>query len=214
MITCSPLCCLVGASDAGTYVPILIEEGIRWFQLRDKESTRREIFSAGILLREITRRHDVLLIVNDHPDIALAVDADGVHLGQDDLPIREARKVMGNRIIGISTHSLSEAIAAQEAGADYIGFGPVFSTCTKDAGEAKGIEALDEVVRGVVVPVIAIGGITPDNAVSVFGTGCAGIAASAGFLRGDPRGNARRFVRISSSAPSEEQRRTWSKESV
>jgi thiamine-phosphate pyrophosphorylase len=129
------------------------------------------------------RRSNAAFIVNDHPDIAMAVDADGVHLGQDDLPIEEARKLMGGRrIIGISTHSVEQASAAQSAGADYVGFGPVFTTKTKDAGPRQGIEGLRQVRKAVTLPVIAIGGINVGNLDEVLRAGADGVAVISAIL--------------------------------
>ena len=141
-----------------------LQAGVKWVQYRDKERSRREICEESIRLMGIAKKFAAALIVNDHPDIALAADADGVHLGQDDLPVREARKIMGkSRIIGISTHTVEQARDAARDGADYIGFGPVFHTATKDAGRPKGIEMLREIKRQVGIPVVAIGGITTEN---------------------------------------------------
>ncbi len=116
-------------------------------------------------------------IVNDHADIAAAVDADGVHLGQDDLPIEFARKLLGkDKLIGISTHSLEQARAAEAAGADYIGFGPIFTTSTKDAGQTQGIQNLTIIKNSVAIPVIAIGGINQANVQVIAQAGADGVA--------------------------------------
>jgi thiamine-phosphate diphosphorylase len=145
----------------------------------------------------IAKKFGATLIVNDHPDIALAADADGVHLGQDDLPVKEARKIMGkNRIIGISTHTVEQARDAGRDGADYIGFGPVFHTTTKDAGRPMGIEMLREIKRQVQIPVIAIGGINAENIRPVLETGVDAVAVSSAILRGDIEENTKRFLEI------------------
>ena len=129
------------------------------------------------------RLSSAAFIVNDHPDIAMAVEADGVHLGQDDLPVEEARKLMGgSRIIGVSTHSVEQARAAQSAGADYIGFGPIFTTKTKDAGARQGIEGLRQVRKAVTLPVIAIGGINGGNLDEVLRAGADGVAVISAIL--------------------------------
>ena len=173
-----------------------MESGVRWVQYREKKKTKREMLSEALMIREISKKFDACFIVNDHADIALAADADGVHLGQDDLPLGEARKIMGNRIIGISTHNLSEALEAERGGADYIGFGAVFHTSTKEAGAPKGVDALKHIKDSVGIPVIAIGGIKADNALSVFASGCDGIAISSGLLEGNIPENAKRFLSI------------------
>ncbi|MFA5353547.1 MAG: thiamine phosphate synthase [Thermodesulfovibrionales bacterium] len=193
------VCLLAGSppppwTDVAEPVTAALESGISWIQYRDKERSRREIYRNALILREITSRFNACLIINDHADIALAVDAEGVHLGQEDLPLREARRIMGDRIIGISTHSLEQALEAEKGGADYIGFGPVFPTMTKDAGEPKGVETLRQIVRSVRMPVIAIGGIKAGNLLFVIGTGCAGVAVSSGILEGDLRKNAQAFL--------------------
>src|SRR5690606_39198901 len=124
-------------------------------------------------LRELTAKYKVPFIVNDHLDLALAVDADGVHLGQDDLPLKEARKILGpDKIIGISTHALDEALAAERDGADYIGVGPVFETKSKvDVVDPVGLSYVEEVSRHISIPFVAIGGIKLHNLNSVLATG-------------------------------------------
>ncbi len=186
-------------SDSGSIehaVPALLKAGIRWIQYREKNRTRREMFHDALRLREITRRFDACFIVNDYADIALAVDADGVHLGQDDLPVKEARKIMGGRIIGVSTHNVQEAIDAEKEGADYIGFGSIFPTATKKDAVLQGLDALRNAKHSVKIPVIAIGGINADNVKSVFETGCYGVAASSGLLKGDLKENAEKFLSV------------------
>jgi thiamine-phosphate pyrophosphorylase len=174
-----------------------LQSGVKWVQYRDKDRSRREIYEESIRLMGITKKFDAALIVNDHPDIALAADADGVHLGQDDLPVKEARKIMGKgRIIGISTHTVEQARDADRNGADYIGFGPVFHTTTKDAGRPRGIEMLREVKRQVRIPVVAIGGITTENIRPVLEAGADAVAVSSAILRGDIAENIERFLEI------------------
>ncbi len=194
-----PLCLITDRKAGGRtvyeMVTIALDSGIRWIQYREKEKTRKEIFEEALMVREITQRRGALFIVNDHADIALAVDADGVHLGQDDLPLREARKIMGDRIIGISTHSLREAKSAARGGADYIGFGPVFSTLTKDAGAPKGVELLRKVKGQVRIPVVAIGGISLRNLPEVLATGVDAVAVASALLRGDMAENVKSFMR-------------------
>ena len=109
-----------------------LEGGSDIIQLRDKHSSKRELLYKAQQLRELTRRYGATFIVNDHIDIALAAFADGIHLGQDDLPLAEARRLMGDKIIGISTHAIEEARQAERDGADYIGVGPVFETKSKE----------------------------------------------------------------------------------
>lgn len=137
------------------------------------------------------RRAGALFLVNDHADIAAAVDADGVHLGQEDLPAAAARRLLGRgKLIGISTHDLDQARAAEGDGADYIGFGPLFSTTTKNAGQGRGTERLNEIRRAVALPVIAIGGITAANAGSAVAAGADGIAVISAVLGAEDIGAA------------------------
>jgi thiamine-phosphate pyrophosphorylase len=151
--------------------------GVKFFQYRSKNGARKSIYETSLMLSRMARNEKVCFIVNDHADIAAAVDADGVHLGQDDLPIEFARKLLGrDKLIGISTHSLEQAREAEAAGADYIGFGPIFKTSTKDAGQTQGIQNLAIVKNSVAVPVIAIGGINQANVQFIAQAGADGAA--------------------------------------
>ncbi|MCL5061943.1 MAG: thiamine phosphate synthase [Nitrospiraceae bacterium] len=192
----SRICFITGSENIESAVPLILEAGIRWVQYREKNKTRREMFFDALKLREITRSFGACFIVNDYADIALAVDADGVHLGQDDLPIKEARRIMGSRIIGISTRNVQEAVEAERDGADYIGFGSIFLTTTKEDTVLQGLDALRRIRQSVKIPVVAIGGINTDNVKAVFDAGCDGVAVSSGLLRGDIKENARRFLSI------------------
>ena len=175
-----------------------LEAGVRFFQYRNKSGTRKSIYETSLLLSRISRDARACFIVNDHADIAVAVDADGVHLGQDDLPIEYARKILGKeRLIGISTHSLEQARTAEQQGADYLGFGPMFMTATKDAGQVQGIQNLAIIKQAVSIPVIAIGGITRDNVHHVMMNGADGVAVISAILAApDIRRAAIQMVRI------------------
>ena len=183
-------------SDLPLYdmIDVVLRAGVKCIQYREKYLSRREIYANAVTLREFTRLFDAMLIINDHADIALAVEADGVHLGQDDLPLKEARKIMGSRIVGISTHNLDQAKEAELGGADYIGFGPVFHTTTKDAGTPKGIDIIRTVKENVSIPVIAIGGINLDNIASVINAGADSVALATAICKGDAALNAENFV--------------------
>ncbi len=162
---------------------LALSAGVRFFQYRDKNGSRRAVYQTASRLALIAKEAHALFIVNDHADISAAVDADGVHLGQDDLPIDQARKILEpGKLIGISTHGREQAEAAEKAGADYLGYGPVFSTRTKDAGEPKGIAALKLVKQAVRIPVIAIGGITQANIAEVIRAGADGAAVISAIL--------------------------------
>ncbi|MBI5141618.1 MAG: thiamine phosphate synthase [Nitrospirae bacterium] len=178
----------------------LLDGGARIIQLRDKVMTPLELYETACRIADLCRRFDALFIVNDRVDIAIASGADGVHLGQDDLPLALARKVCGARfIIGISTHTIDQALEAERGGADYIGFGPIFGTSTKDTGYApRGLGMLAEVRAAVKIPVAAIGGITTNNAGDVLRAGADMLAvASAVQAGGDVAGATRRFVAAS-----------------
>jgi len=119
-----------------------------------------------------------------------------VHLGQDDLPLKEARKIMGGRIVGISTHNLAQAKEAELGGADYIGFGPVFHTTTKDAGTPKGVDNIRTIKENVNIPVVAIGGINLANIAMVINSGADAVALATAICKGDLAENAEKFVRF------------------
>lgn len=175
----------------------VLKGDVKWVQHRDKVKSRRKIYEEAIRLRSLTKDFKAVFIVNDYVDIAFCVNADGVHLGQDDLPLKEARRILGKKkIIGISTHNLEQAIKAERDGADYIGFGPVFRTITKDAGEPKGTDMLREVKTKVKIPVVAIGGINLKNISSVLSTGIDAVAVASAILAGDIEENVRRFIDI------------------
>jgi thiamine-phosphate diphosphorylase len=158
----------------------LLEAGARVIQLRAKAATPREFFQLAREARALADGHDCKLIVNDRADIALACGADGVHLGQDDLPLGAARKLMADKVIGISTHTLEQALEAERSGADYIGFGPIFATSTKDTGYAtRGTEMLGALRAAIRIPIVAIGGITEENVGQVWRAG----ADSAAIIR-------------------------------
>lgn len=156
-------------------------------QLRAKHMAANEFFKLAREARQLSRAAGCLFIVNDRVDIALAAEADGVHLGQADLPLDVARKVMGRaRIIGISTHDLAQAQAAERGGADYIGFGPIFGTATKDTGySARGLAMLREIRQAVKIPIVAIGGITESNVVQVWEAGADAAAMISDLMRAE-----------------------------
>jgi len=174
----------------------VLDAGITFIQYREKQRTRREIYDEAVKLRDLTRSYNAVFIVNDHVDIALAAEADGVHLGQDDLPLREARKIMGRKIVGISTHSLEQAQSAETGGADYIGFGPIFQTSTKDAGAPKGLDILKTIKQNISIPVVAIGGISIDSAADVMNAGADAVAVATAICKGEITQNAKRFCDI------------------
>lgn len=158
---------------------LAIEGGANVIQLRDKTASSRKLYEAALAIREITEVANVIFIVNDRLDIALAVDADGVHVGQKDLPAPVARRLIGqNKILGVSAETLEQAIQAEQDGADYLGVGPIFEArATKpDAAEPMGLLLLRQVCQHCQVPIIAIGGIDRSNAKEVMEAGARGIA--------------------------------------
>ena len=152
--------------------------GAKILQLRAKDIPSRDFLTLAQEVRKICRRSGCLLIVNDRADIALAVDADGVHVGQEDLPLKAARKVLGpNKIIGVSTHDPQQARAAEHDGADYVGFGPMYGTTTKATGyTARGLDQLREIRAMVRLPIVAIGGITTERALATLTAGADAVA--------------------------------------
>ena len=154
-------------------------------QLREKDAPSRALYEIAEKIRRLTRDAGVPFIVNDRVDIALAAGADGVHVGQDDLPASEARRLIGpDRVLGVSAASLEEALAAERDGADYIGFGPVFEArgTKPDSGPPRGLELLADVCERCAVAVIAIGGINHGNVDRVIAAGAAGVAVISGVV--------------------------------
>ena len=154
----------------------MIKSGIKIIQYREKFKSLREKLEEAKILCELCKKNNVLFIVNDHVDIALMVDADGVHVGQEDMPVSEIRKILGaNKIIGLSTHSVEDADKAVLQDVDYIGVGPIFPTTTKDR-TAVGIEYMEYVEKNINLPYIAIGGIKESNLSQVVEKGARRIA--------------------------------------
>jgi len=142
----------------------IVSGGADVVQLREKDMSDKEVFSLAMEFRKITARANILFIVNDRAGIARDVDADGVHVGQSDMTVSAARNVIGfNKIVGISTHNIKQAQAAQREGADYIGVGPLFPTATKDYEPPVGLTYLKQVHRAIAIPFVAVGGITLEN---------------------------------------------------
>lgn len=161
----------------------VIQGGATIIQIREKNLPTRIFFENAQTIGKITKKAGIPLIINDRLDIALAVDANGVHLGDEDLPLKYARKVAPHLIIGYSAGSICEARKAEEDGADYLGVGSVFSTKTKiDAGEAIGSKKLEEIKRAVSIPVVAIGGITLENLPEVIQSGVDGVVVVSSII--------------------------------
>lgn len=153
----------------------VIDGGVKIVQLRQKHSTKKDLYLLAVKYRKITEINNVKLIINDHLDIALAVNADGVHLGQDDLPCNAARKIAPDIIIGVSTHNQDEIFEAENSGATYVNIGPIFSTNTK-AMQIKPLE-LDYLKKAKInIPFSVMGGIKKENIIKVLENGARNIA--------------------------------------
>lgn len=166
----------------------VLAKGATFLQLREKELDAGSLEAEAAELKELCARYGVPFVVNDSVEIALTVGADGVHVGQSDIRGRDIRALLGSdRILGISAGTVEEAVAAEKAGADYIGVGAVFSTSTKQNARNLTVETLREIAHAVSIPVVAIGGISPENLRSLTGSGVDGVAVvSAIFAAEDP----------------------------
>jgi thiamine-phosphate pyrophosphorylase len=178
----SKLYCFSPGNLCGNRDPLEIVEkelkgGADVIQLREKHRPKKEIIEIGFYIKALTSKYNALFIVNDDLDVALILDADGLHLGQEDIPIEYARSFMKDKLIGISTHSLEQAKDAIKRGADYIGFGPIFETSTKEKKEkVVGLEALRKLSSFCPIPYVAIGGIGLNNINTVLSYGCKRVA--------------------------------------
>ncbi len=157
--------------------------GVTLIQLREKNATSLEFYSLAVKVKELASKYDIPLIINDRVDIALAVDADGVHVGQDDMPANVVRDILGkDKIIGVSTATLEEALKAVEDGADYIGVGALFPTDTKTDTRIVTLDQLKNIKENINIPVVGIGGINENNIKSVSETGIDGVAIVSAIL--------------------------------
>jgi len=174
-----------------------LEGGADAIQIRDKSSQAINLCRAVAEIQPQARKYGAVLIVNDRVDVALVAGADGAHVGQEDLPAREARRLLPRpTILGVSAGSIEEAKKAARDGADYIGVGPVFSTGTKtDAGEPLGLETFGAIARAVEIPTIAIGGIGPDHVAAVLAAGAGGIAIVSAIVTADDMAAAARDLK-------------------
>ncbi|MBI4285502.1 MAG: thiamine phosphate synthase [Chloroflexi bacterium] len=161
----------------------IIAGGARILQLRDKSSTKKELLPIAMQLRRLCAENRALFIVNDYLDIALATDADGLHVGQEDLPVAAARKLLPiDKLLGCSARTVALATEAEAAGADYMAVGALHPTTSKEQAEVVGLDRLRQIKQAVKVPVVAIGGITPQNAAEVRATGADAIAVISALL--------------------------------
>ncbi|MGA1874676.1 MAG: thiamine phosphate synthase [bacterium] len=171
-----------------------LTSGIDMLQWRLKGKKDGEAFSLGRRIRQLAGKYKVPFIVNDRLDFCLILEADGLHIGQEDMPLKEARKILGSqKIIGVSTHTLSQAFEAERAGADYLGYGPCLPTTTKtDVSPCIKIEEISELQRNLKIPFFVIGGLRPENMTPFISAGAQRAAVSAGIYQS---GNIRQAIR-------------------
>lgn len=176
-----------------------IRGGADVVQLRDKNASSRRLYDIGLQLRRITREANVHFVVNDRLDVALAVDADGVHIGREDLPAFVARRIVGpGKILGVSAETVEEAVAAEKEGADYLGVGPVFEArgTKADAGAPLGLDLIARIRRDCRLPIVAIGGINAGNARSVRDAGADAAAVISAVVSADDVAQAARSLKL------------------
>lgn len=178
-----------------------IKGGVSVVQIREKTADTLDFYNLALKVKEITSKYNVPLIINDRVDIALAIDADGVHVGQSDMPCDVTRRLIGeDKILGISAATVEEAQKAEKDGADYIGTGAVFPTATKDDAPSVTKEELKEVVESINIPVVAIGGINLENAHQLVDTGIAGLSVVSAIMSSEnPKKSSEELLKIFNS---------------
>lgn len=176
----------LGKRDLAESIEQAIQGGVTLVQLREKSVSTKEFLRLAEKVKEITSRYHIPLLINDRLDIALAVDADGLHVGQDDLPVVKARELLGpGKIIGVSASTLAEAVLAERQGADYLGVGAIFSTATKSDAPEVSLKQLELIKQAVSIPVVAIGGIGAANLPLVRAAGVDGVSVVSAILGKD-----------------------------
>lgn len=164
-------------------VELALQNGVSLLQLREKNASSREFYQLALTMKEMTSRYRVPLLINDRLDIALAVDADGLHVGQEDLPVAVARRLLGaEKILGATAATVADALAAEKDGADYIGSGAVFPTSTKLGKKVLPLSVLRSIKQSVRIPVVAIGGINETNLPAVKEAGVDGVAVVSAIM--------------------------------
>ena len=178
-----------------------IKGGVSVVQIREKTADTLDFYNLALKVKEITEKHDVPLIINDRVDVALAVDAEGVHVGQSDMPCDVTRALVGpDKIVGVSAATIEEARKAESDGADYIGAGAVFPTATKDDAPKITKKDLKEIVESINIPVVAIGGITLNNAHELNDTGIAGLSVVSAIMSSEnPKKSSEELLKIFNS---------------
>lgn len=175
-----------------------IKGGVSLVQIREKTAETLDFYNLALKVKEITTRYNVPLIINDRVDVALAIDADGVHVGQSDMPCDITRKLIGpDKILGVSAHNIKEAKKAEKDGADYLGSGAVFPTPTKDDANRITKKDLKEITDSVNIPVVAIGGINLDNANELKDTGIKGLSVVSAIMSSEnPKKSSEELLKI------------------
>lgn len=178
-----------------------IKGGVSVVQIREKTADTLDFYNLALKVKRITTQYNVPLIINDRVDVALAIDADGVHVGQSDMPCDVTRKLVGpDKIVGVSAATIEEAKNAEKDGADYIGTGAVFPTATKDDAPKITKKDLKEIVDSINIPVVAIGGITLDNAHELTDTGIKGLSVVSAIMSSDdPKKSSEKLLNIFNS---------------
>jgi thiamine-phosphate pyrophosphorylase len=178
-------------------VQAAIRGGVTVVQYREKSASTRRMIEEARELRDLCRARGIPFIVNDRVDVALAADADGVHVGQNDMPASLARKLIGrDKILGVSAENVAQARAAVTDGADYIGASPIFATPTKpDAPPPMGVQGLQELTRACTIPIVAIGGLNATNAASMIRAGAAGVAVISAIVNAEDVARAARELK-------------------
>ncbi len=178
-----------------------IKGGVSVVQIREKTADTLDFYNLALKVKRITTQYNVPLIINDRVDVALAIDADGVHVGQSDMPCDVTRKLVGpDKIVGVSAATIEEAKKAEKDGADYIGTGAVFPTATKDDAPKITKKDLKEIVDSINIPVVAIGGITLDNAHELTDTGIKGLSVVSAIMSSDdPKKSSEKLLNIFNS---------------
>ena len=176
-----------------------LKGGITCLQLREKHLSKAEFIDEARIVKRLCDKYSVPLIINDNVEVALESASDGVHIGQDDGEVAEVRRIAGNRlIIGVSAHNVEEALAAEKAGADYLGCGAVFGSTTKSNVHVLPLETLKNITAAVKIPIVAIGGINETNMMQLLGTGINGVAViSAIFGAADIESKCQELKRLS-----------------
>lgn len=174
-----------------------MKAGCKIIQYREKNKGNNEIMQEALQLKKICDENNAIFLINDDAGLAIDIDADGIHLGQEDMDYYSARKMLGSKIIGLTVHDEAEAIEAEKIGADYIGLSPIFDTSTKkDAGEPCGTSMIKKVRKVTKLPIVAVGGITKRNVADVIRAGADSAVAISAVLSGDVRKEVADFVRI------------------